>query len=173
MFCKNGDGPIWPSPLPELLWQRGTPTRAPGTILLINPASWLHYAQAGTRQALLLASLQGSFFLMCVSPILWAILYLGWAPPCSFSGDPNGKELTCQCRRYKRFGFDPWVGKIPWRKAWQPTPEFLPGESHGQRSLVGTVHGGAKSQTWLKWFSMHTPPYTIIPLVFWSHVLCN
>ena len=33
--------------------------------------------------------------------------------------------------------FDPWVGKIPWRRKWQPTPVFLPGESHGQRSLVG------------------------------------
>jgi len=33
--------------------------------------------------------------------------------------------------------FDPWVGKIPWRRAWQPTPVFLPGESHGQRSLAG------------------------------------
>ena len=36
-----------------------------------------------------------------------------------------------------RFWFDPWVGKIPWRKGWPPTPVFLPGESHGQRSLVG------------------------------------
>ena len=34
-------------------------------------------------------------------------------------------------------GFDPWVGKIPWRREWQPTLVFLPGESHGQRSLVG------------------------------------
>ena len=34
-------------------------------------------------------------------------------------------------------GFDPWVGKIPWRRAWQPSLVFLPGESHGQRSLVG------------------------------------
>ena len=34
-------------------------------------------------------------------------------------------------------GFDPWIGKIPWRRAWQPTPVFLPGESHGQRSVVG------------------------------------
>ena len=38
-----------------------------------------------------------------------------------------------QCRRP---GFDPWVRKIPWRRKWQPTPVFLPGESHGQRSLV-------------------------------------
>ena len=40
--------------------------------------------------------------------------------------------------------FDPWVGKIPWRRAWQPTPVFLPGEFHGQRSLRGTVHGVAE-----------------------------
>ena len=43
-----------------------------------------------------------------------------------------------------------WVGKIPWRRAWQPTPVFLPGESHGLRSLVGyTVHGVTKSRTGL------------------------
>ena len=40
-------------------------------------------------------------------------------------------------RRQKRCEFHPWVGKIPWRRAWQPTPAFLPGESHGQRSLAG------------------------------------
>jgi len=34
-------------------------------------------------------------------------------------------------------GFDPWVGKIPWRRKWQPTPVFLLGELHGQRSLAG------------------------------------
>ena len=49
----------------------------------------------------------------------------------------SGKELTCQCRRHKRCRFIPWVRKIPWRGEWQPTPVFLPGESHGQRSLVG------------------------------------
>ena len=37
----------------------------------------------------------------------------------------------------KKVVFDPWVGKIPWRRAWQPTPVFLAGESHGQRNLVG------------------------------------
>ena len=47
------------------------------------------------------------------------------------------KESTCQCRRFKRLHFDPWVGKIPWRRKWQPTPVFLPGESHGQRSMMG------------------------------------
>ena len=42
--------------------------------------------------------------------------------------EPSGKEPTCQCRRYKRHGFDPWVWKISWRRAWQPMPVFLPGE---------------------------------------------
>ena len=46
----------------------------------------------------------------------------------------SGKEPACQCRRHNRCGFDPGVGKIPWRRAWQPTPEFLPGESHRQRT---------------------------------------
>ena len=41
--------------------------------------------------------------------------------------------------------FNPWVGEIPWRRDWQPTPVFLPGEFHGQRSLVATVHGIAES----------------------------
>ena len=44
---------------------------------------------------------------------------------------------TCQYRKHKRPGFDPWVRKIPWRREWQLTPVFLPGESRGQRSLVG------------------------------------
>ena len=46
-----------------------------------------------------------------------------------------------QCRRPM---FDPWVGKIPWSRAWQPTPVSLPGESHGQRSLVGYSPWGHK-----------------------------
>ena len=41
----------------------------------------------------------------------------------------SGKEPSCQCRRHKRGGFSPWVGKIPGRRAWQPTPVFLPGEA--------------------------------------------
>ena len=52
-------------------------------------------------------------------------------------GGASGKQLACQCRRHKRCLFDPWVGKVPWRRALQPTPVFLPGKSHGQRRLVG------------------------------------
>ena len=91
-------------------------------------------------------------------------------------GFPSGKESTCWCRRHKRHQFDLYVGKIPWRRAWQPTPVFLPGESHGQRTWWAKVHGVAKSWTWLKWLSMHprgglTPPYVWkwdLPLFFFD-----
>ena len=56
----------------------------------------------------------------------------------------SGKESICPCRRCKRLGFDPWVGKIPWGRKWQPTPVFLPGKSHGHRSLVGYSPWGCK-----------------------------
>ena len=46
-----------------------------------------------------------------------------------FPGGASGKEPDFQRKRHKRFEFDPWVGKIPWRRAWQPTPVFLPGDS--------------------------------------------
>ena len=54
-----------------------------------------------------------------------------------FPSGASGKGPACQCRRYKRLAFDFWVGKILWRRAWQPSPVFLPGESHGQRSWAG------------------------------------
>ena len=49
----------------------------------------------------------------------------------------SGKESTCQCRRCKRHGFNPWVQKIPWSWKWQLTPIFLPEKFHRQRSLAG------------------------------------
>ena len=72
-----------------------------------------------------------------------------------FPGGTSGKESTYQHRRHKRPRFDPWLGKIPWRKAWQPIPVFLPGESHGQRSLVGySPQGHKESDTTTE--TMHT-----------------
>ena len=56
----------------------------------------------------------------------------------------SGKESACQCRRC---GFSPWVGKMPWRRKWQPTPVLVPGEPHGQRSLVGYSPRGHESDT--------------------------
>ena len=60
-----------------------------------------------------------------------------------FPSSTSGKELAFQ-RRGKRCGFDPRAGKIPWSRKWQPTTVFLPGESYGQRSLVGYSLWGCK-----------------------------
>ena len=61
---------------------------------------------------------------------------------------PQGFSWCCRqwriCLQCRRPAFNPWVGKIPWRRAWQPTPVFLPGEFHGQRSLVGYSPWGHK-----------------------------
>ena len=62
--------------------------------------------------------------------------------PQGFPGGASGKEPACQCRRHRDVGLIP--GKIPWRRKWQPTPVFLPGESHGQRSLEGCSPWGRK-----------------------------
>ena len=61
-------------------------------------------------------------------------------------------RICLQCRRPE---FDPWVGKISWKRAWQPIPEFLPGESHGQRSLVGYSPRGCKELDKTEWLT-HT-----------------
>ena len=98
----------------------------------------------------------------------------------------SSKESTCL---HKRHGFSPWIGKIPWRRNWQPTPVFLLGESHGLRSLVGYSARVAKNQTWLKWLSTSlfltlwgNPVIQILPvtdqssflwLTFWANVLVS
>ena len=66
----------------------------------------------------------------------------------SFPGGSDGKSVCLQCRRP---GFDPWVGKIPWRRKWQPTPVPLPGKSHGWRSLGGYSPWGRLSDFTSLW----------------------
>ena len=93
-------------------------------------------------QGCLLVSGKGSFFSLT---FYWSIVALQWLPWWL-----SGKESACQWRRR---WFDSWVGKIPWRRKWHPTPVFLPGKPHGQRSLMGySPWGGKESETteWLK-----------------------
>ena len=56
--------------------------------------------------------------------------------------------------QYRRPWFDPWVRKSPWRKKWQPTPVFSPGEFHGQRSLVGCSPSGHKELDTTEWLTL-------------------
>ena len=71
-------------------------------------------------------------------------------------GLPWELRLERICLQDRRPGFDPWVGKIPWRRKSQPTPVFLPGTSHGQRSLVGYSPGGCKQSDMAQWLNTTT-----------------
>ena len=91
-----------------------------------------------------------------------------------FPGGAAVKNLPAYlCRRHKRHRFNPWVGKTPWRREWQLTPVFLPGESHGQRSLAATVHVVARVRHSWAHTRMHarTRAHTILDMHFffnWS-----
>ena len=69
-----------------------------------------------------------------------------WFCLLGFPGGSEGKESACNAGDPSSIPWS-WVGKILWRRKWQPTPVFLPGESHGQRSLVGYSPWAAKSWT--------------------------
>ena len=104
------------------------------------------YAGVSEMKTLLLPSSPSSFccsffFAYCRITCMQKVVYI---ISVGFPGGASGKNLTCQCWRCKRCGFNPWVRKILWRRAWQPTPVFLLGESHGQRSLVGYGPWGHK-----------------------------
>ena len=103
---------------------------------------------------------------LCHEQALWLLLAVLWGGLCSpegFPGGPSGKEPACQCRRRRRRGFDPWVGKVSWRRARQPSPVFLPGEPHGQRSLVGLqLTGSQRVGQNLPTEHTHMPPRGIL-----------
>ena len=96
-------------------------------------------------------------------------------------GGTRGKEPACPCRRHKRHRFDPRLRKIPRRREWQSTPIFLPGESHGQRTLVGYSPQSHKEsdRTESTWHtSMHTHLYidryySTIPTILDLSLLSN
>ena len=79
------------------------------------------------------------------------------------------KEFIWQCSRHRSRVFDPWVGKIPWSRKWQPTPGFLPEKSHGQRSLgysyspcsCSIRHSWAHTHTLQAYISASLIPYYI------------
>ena len=80
----------------------------------------------------------------------------------------SGEESTCQCRGPR---FYPWVGKIPWRRKWQPTPVFLPGKSNRQRSLAGYSPWGVER---VRHDLATKPPLQVIFMTQGSnlHLLC-
>ena len=116
-----------------------------------SPNSLLGICNQVPRKALQINPLEGHI-LWILNQIMWSEKWLlyGTMESCILSkGLPwwvSGKESAFQCRRHE---FDPWFTKVPWRRKWQTTPVFLPGKSHGHRSLVGYSPWDHKSQTWL------------------------
>ena len=90
-----------------------------------------------------------------------------------FPGGTSGKEPSCQCRRHKRCRFHSWVRMIPWRRAWQPTSVFLPGEYHGQRSLVGCSSKSFRVRH--DWCDLNTHAYRLqlVYKLLYEEVECN
>ena len=86
----------------------------------------------------------------------------------TFPSGTSGKGPVCQCRRPKRLGFDPWVGKIPRRRAQQPISVFLPGESHGHR--WATIQRVAKSQTHVHTCTLYIHTHTGIHMCIYPYV---
>ena len=97
-----------------------------------------------------------SFLYVCIYVCMTICLYV-FLPDQGRPKCLSGKESACQWRRPDiRQEFDPWLGKLPWRRKWQPTPALFLGKSHGQRSLEDCRHGVAKSWTRLSdWAYTH------------------
>ena len=114
------------SPFPEGIWDSSlSPHEFAGFIYSI--ISYILSQQLGPSH-------QTSF------PTIWTLFLFLLIWPWGQWGLPRwliGKESACHRRRHGRHSFDHWVGKIPWRRKWQPTPVFSPGNSYGQRSLAG------------------------------------
>ena len=109
--------------------------------------------KVSVKQRSLLCSVQSALMqnlfnkFLQLGDLIWSEILKGKG----FPGGTSAKEPSCQCRRCKRCRFDPWVRKIPWRRARQLTPVFLPGESWAPkenprlpRSLVGYHPWGHK-----------------------------
>ena len=118
-----------------------------------------------------LCSIMIMYIHLCVYMFIYIYMcmYLYGPPQCL-----SGKEPTCWCE------FDPWVMNIPWVRKWQPTPEFLPGKAHGQRSLVGYSPWGCKESDTTEQLSTcicihHYTQGTVLPMspYCFPFILCS
>ena len=87
---------------------------------------------------------------------------LSWELVKGASGGAGGKEPTCNTGDVKRHGFNPWVGKLPWRRACPPTPVFLPGESPWTEETGGLHSVGSQRGTQLKRLGTDTNTFVVV-----------
>ena len=139
---------------------------------------WIRYSILWASQACTVCARLLSHVRLFVTPwtaVHQAPLYMKFSRQEYWSGLPlptplsrwlSAKEFACQCRRCK---FDPWVGKIPWRRKWQPTSVFLPGKSHEQRSLAGYSPWGHKESDMTDWSHTQSEAWDVevIAVLMW------
>ena len=108
-------------------------------------------------------------FFWSIQPLILSYFYFLCFP--EFPGHSDGKESACKAEDP---GSNPRVKKIPWRRKWKPTPIFLPGEFHGQRSLVGYSPWGHKESNMTEQLTCHFSAFQLTPclkypiLMFWA-----
>ena len=110
------------------------------SIELMMPSNHLILCHPPSPPALNLSPNQGLFQWVSYSHQVAKVLEL-------WGGGVIPWRRKCQWKRYNRYGFDPWVGKISWRRAQQPTPVFLPENPMDREAWWATVHGIPKSRT--------------------------
>ena len=127
----------WPSnSIPRSICKRTEDIYQHNNLYTYVCSNIIQYSQKSGNNLNVHQLLNGQTHMAC--PFLLAIKE--WSTDARYNGLSrwhSSKESTCQCKRHRRCGFSPWVRKIPWRRKWQPTPVFLPGIFHGQRSLAG------------------------------------
>ena len=94
-------------------------------------------------------------------------------PFLGFPGSARGNEPACQCRKHKRCGFDPWLGKMPWRRGWQPLSSILAWRIPQTEELAGYSPQVAKTWTRMKQLSMHIRAFPTPDPPGDSRVLCG
>ena len=124
---KDGSHPFRPPPT-RAEWLRCPHFFCRGLVL---PLLGLHVAGSYSVSC----SVFSLFRAACFRVLPWCEIYQQFILFLGFPGGASDKKPACQSWSHKRCGFDPWVGKTPWRRAWKPTPVF-----HGQKTLWAIVH---------------------------------
>ena len=141
-MCEGWFASLWPVCLESSLGEEGWPLQAPVSPASVRPVCrWEVGIRGRVSQGLFspifsFLSWAVSVAATLISPVASAISCLNKATSSLYRalGCAGAKGCTCKGRGHK---FDPWVGKMPWRRTWKPTSVFLPGEFHGQRSPAG------------------------------------
>ena len=137
-----------------------------GIISLYRFISYIHTKDLFTIYVMILLTV--IFFVVINRTFIFNEVFLSHL---GFPGGASSVESSCQGRRHKRGRFDLWVGRISWSRKWQPAPIFLPGKSHGQRSLAAYSPRGHKESDMTEQLSPSEPSIYFYSLKIQQYML--